>query len=176
MGELNATQGSLLGFLHDGPKTGWDLVREIEAGLDRFWNVTSSHVYRELRTLEGSGLVASGPPGARERRPFTITAAGRKAFERWIAEPPGPEQIRFPLLVKLWFARHIGDDRLEEFLDGSSKEHELRLSFYREVERSLAPDDDRGTVVRFGIAYEQAVLHWLEETAARSSGDGGRRR
>ena len=31
-GELNATQGSLLGFLFDGPKTGWDLLQEIERG------------------------------------------------------------------------------------------------------------------------------------------------
>ncbi len=150
-------------------------VREIEAGLDRFWNVTSSHVYRELRTLEESGLVAAGPPGARERRPFTITPAGRRAFRRWIAEAAGPEQIRFPLLVKLWFARHIEADRLAEFLDASAKEHELRLSFYRDAERSLAPDDDRTTVVRFGIAYERAVLDWLEEAGPRSTSRGRQR-
>src|ERR1700736_4910740 len=85
--ELNATQGSLLGFLHDGPKTGWDLLREVEGGLDRFWNITSSHVYRELRTLQEVGLVVAGDAGARERRPFTITPAGRRAFRRWIAQP-----------------------------------------------------------------------------------------
>ena len=48
--ELNATQGSLLGFLHDGPKTGWDLLQEVSATLSRFWSVTPSHVYRELGT------------------------------------------------------------------------------------------------------------------------------
>ena len=57
--DLNATQGSLLGFLHDGPLTGWDLIRRVEGGLSRFWNVTSSHVYRELRTLEERGLTSS---------------------------------------------------------------------------------------------------------------------
>ncbi len=172
VGDLNATQASLLGFLHDGPRTGWDLVREIETGLDRFWNITSSHVYRELRALEESGLVTAGPPGRRERRPFSVTAAGRRAFRQWVAEPPGPEQIRFPLLVKLWFARHVEPPRLEEFLDRASVEHEKRLSFYREVEQTLGPDDDRGTVVRFGIAYERAVLDWLEEVASRRPGAG----
>ncbi len=167
MDELNATQGSLLGFLHDEPKTGWDLVREIEAGLGRFWNVTSSHVYRELRRLEASGLVAAGPPGARERRPFAITAAGRRAFQRWLEEPPGPEQIRFPLLVKLWFARHLDPDRLEGFFEGTAKDHESRLAFYRDVERTLDEEDDRTAVVRFGIAYERAVLEWLDRTAGR---------
>jgi DNA-binding PadR family transcriptional regulator len=168
--ELNATQGSLLGFLYDDPKTGWDLVREIEAGLGRFWNVTSSHVYRELRHLEDAGLVTGGRPGARDRRPFTITAAGRRAFKRWIGEPPGQEQIRFPLLVKLWFARHIEADRLEEFFQAAAKDHQGRLSLYRGVERSLDPGDDRTSVVRFGIAYEQAVLEWLDRSAGRPTG------
>jgi DNA-binding PadR family transcriptional regulator len=165
--ELNATQGSLLGFLHDGPRTGWDLLRDVQGGLDRFWNITSSHVYRELRTLDEVGLVVAGDAGARERRPFTITPAGRRAFRRWIAQPPGPEQIRFPLLVKLWFARHLDIDLLAGFMGASRKDHEQRLALYRHVEHSLGPDDDRANVIRFGIAYEQAVLEWLEDTAHR---------
>lgn len=163
MVELNATQGSLLGFLHDGPKTGWDLLQEVEQGLARFWNITPSHVYRELRTLEAEGLVKAGTPGARDRRPFTITAAGRRAFGKWIARDPGSEQIRFPLLVSLWFGRHLPPDTLSGFLESSRKEHEARLALYRDVERAMA-DDERAAVVRFGVAYEQAVLAWLDDT------------
>lgn len=176
MTELNATQGSLLGFLYDDPKTGWNLVREIEAGLGRFWNVTTSHVYRELRQLEAAGLVAAGPPGRRDRRPFAITPAGRSAFEQWIDQPPGAEQIRFPLLVKLWFARHLEPERLEEFLDGAAEDHRARLAFYREVERALGEGDDRTAVVRFGIAYEESVLGWLDRTAGRVGAGSGRDR
>ncbi len=167
MNELNATQGSLLGFLHDGPKTGWDLLQEVEGGLDRFWSITSSHVYRELRTLEDRGLVKAGATGSRDRRPFTITAAGRRAFRRWITKPPGPEQIRFPLLVSLWFARHIDPETLGGFLQSSREDHEHRLALYEDIEHSMVPDDDRASVVRFGIAYEQSILDWLDDTAAR---------
>ena len=167
MDELNATQGSLLGFLHDGPRTGWDLLQEVEGGLDRFWNITSSHVYRELRALERRGLVKAGDPGSRDRRPFAITAAGRRAFRRWIAEPPGPEQIRFPLLVRLWFARHIDSDTLAGFVESSRRDHAQRLALYHDVERSLPADDDRATVVRFGMSYEQSILDWLDDTTAR---------
>ncbi len=165
--DLNATQGSLLGFLHAGPRTGWDLLREVEGGLDRFWNITSSHVYRELRALEVAGLVEAGDPGRRERRPFSLTPAGRQAFRTWLAQPTGSEQIRFPLLVKLWFGRHLDSDTLAQFLGLSREDHDQRLSFYRDVEHTLPPDDDRTTVIRFGIAYEEAVLGWLDETAGR---------
>jgi DNA-binding PadR family transcriptional regulator len=167
LNELNATQGSLLGFLHDGPKTGWELLREVEGVLDRFWNITSSHVYRELRALEKLGLVKAGKPGTRERRPFTLTAAGRREFRGWIARPPASEQIRFPLLVTLWFAKHVEPGVLAGMLESARREHAGRLSLYREVERSLAPDDDRAPVIRFGLAYEQSILDWLDDTAAR---------
>jgi DNA-binding PadR family transcriptional regulator len=169
--ELNATQGSLLGFLCDGPKTGWDLLRQVEGGLDRFWNITSSHVYRELRALEERGLVKAGDPGARERRPFRISAAGRRAFRDWIAQPPAPEQIRFPLLVTLWFARYNDPGTLAAFVEESRQDHEQRLTLYEEAERALSADDDRMSVVRFGIGYERCVLAWLADTAEQISGE-----
>jgi DNA-binding PadR family transcriptional regulator len=161
--ELNATQGSLLGFLHGGPKTGWDLLQQVEDGLARFWNITSSHVYRELRTLEDRGLIKASARGARDKRPFTITAAGKRAFRKWITEDPPPEQMRFPLLVRLWFSRHLDDETLARFVDRTREEHTARLALYREVEPTVT-DEGRASVVRFGIAYEEAVLGWLDDT------------
>jgi DNA-binding PadR family transcriptional regulator len=163
--ELNATQASLLGFLHDGPATGWDLIEEVRHGLARFWNVTSSHVYRELRTLEQRGLIRAGDPGPRERRPFRITAPGRRAFAQWIRQEPGPEQIRIPLLVTLWFAKHLDPATLAEFCEHHRAEHERRLTEYHMLADALAganaPDPNIGAVVDFGIAYERAFLDWL---------------
>ena len=163
--ELNATQASLLGFLHEGPATGWDLLEEVRRGLARFWNVTSSHVYRELKTLEARGLVRAGEPGPRDRRPFEITAAGRGAFAAWIRQEPGSEQIRVPLLVTLWFAKHLDAATLAGFLDHQRAEHEGRLAEYRSFlqasESGPGVDPHLGAVVEFGISYEQAFLDWL---------------
>jgi len=163
---LNATQGSLLGFLYDGPKTGWDLLQEIEQGLSRFWNVTPSHVYRELRTLQDRRLVTAGRTGIRDRRPFTITAAGKKAFTQWINQEPGVEQIRNPLLITLWFGRHLDEATLARFLTSNREVHEARLRHYEAVTAVTAVtavDDHTGAVVAFGIAYEKAVMAWIDD-------------
>ncbi len=171
--ELNATQGSLLGFLHEGPATGWDLIEEVRLGLTRFWNVTSSHVYRELKSLEARGFVRRGKPGAREKQPFAITASGRHAFAAWIRQEPAPEQIRVPLLVTLWFAKHLDDETLAKFLHAHRLEHERRLSEYRRIVDTIsgAPADDphMRAVVEFGIAYEQAFVDWLDHLPAVST-------
>jgi len=165
---LNATQGSVLGFLHDGPLTGWDVLQCVERGLARFWNVTPSHVYRELRTLEERGLIKAHAPGVRDRVPYSITASGRRAFDRWIGQPPGPEQIRFPLLVTLWFGRHVDPARLGQFLEDSREEHAERRALYGRVAEAVGTDDPaREAVIRFGIAYEDAVVAWLDSLGAR---------
>lgn len=159
---LNATQGALLGFLHDAPMTGWDLLQEASRGLARFWNVTPSHVYRELKALEDRGLVVAGERGARDRRPYSITKRGTAAFAEWIAQEPGAEQIRIPLLVSLWFARHLDDETLAGFLASHRAVHEQRLDEYRAVTTVLREHDPHlRAVVDFGIAYEEAFLGWL---------------
>jgi DNA-binding PadR family transcriptional regulator len=168
--DLNATQGSLLGFLHDGPMTGWDLLQAVEAGLSRFWNITPSHVYRELRVLEDRQLVSAGQPGVRDRIPFSLTPAGRAAFAIWIRRQPGAEQIRFPLLLTLWFGRHLDAAILAEFVDESRQEHDRRRRLYEAIEPSVGGDDPhRRAVLQFGIAYERAVLGWLDELRATTA-------
>ena len=115
--ELNATQGSLLGFLHDGPQTGWDLLQAVSATLSRFGaspRVTST---ASSATSERRKLVRARPRGPRDKKPYAITKAGEKAFGAWIAQEPGPEQIRFPLLVTLWFGRHLDAVTLAGFVE-----------------------------------------------------------
>jgi DNA-binding PadR family transcriptional regulator len=161
--DLNATQGSLLGFLHDGPKTGWDLLQEVSATLSRFWSVTPSHVYRELANLEKRKLVRPGPRGPRDKKPYAITAAGERAFAAWIAEEPGPEQIRFPLLVTLWFGRHLEREQLAGFVDRQRADHERRLAMYEQLSENWSDDDPHtAAVLDFGVRYERAIVDWLD--------------
>jgi DNA-binding PadR family transcriptional regulator len=164
---LNPTQGSLLGFLADGPATGWDLLQRVAAGLQRFWNVTPSHVYRELKVLDAAGYVEAGAPGPRDRRPYAITDAGRAAFREWIEHEPGPEQIRMPLLVTLWFGKHLDDAVLDGFLVTQHTEHEARLALYLDLEAHVDPGDRHvRAVIDFGIAYERACCEWLTNLRA----------
>lgn len=162
---LNATAASLLGFLHQGPMTGWDLAASVEGSIGNFWNLTRSQVYRELRTLEAAGLVTAGVTGARDRRPHTITDAGREAFRRWIAREPGDDLIRSPLLLTVFFGGHLEPATLARFLTVHRLRHEERLAVYLALRESLPRDETTQwglACLDFGIEHEQAVLRWLE--------------
>lgn len=165
--ELNATAASLLGFLHEGPMAGWDLVATAQERIGDFWSITRSQVYRELTAMAACGLVAAGARGRRDRRPYTITAAGRDAFAAWVDREPGPETIRFPLLLTMSFGRHVRPERLATFVSAHRATHVERLAEY---ERALAaardaddgPDTYGMATLEFGLAYERAVLAWFD--------------
>jgi len=160
--EPNPTAASLLGFLHRGPMTGWELARAAENSIGEFWNITSSHVYRELRSLEAAGLVAAGETGARDRRPYGITDAGREAFGRWIADEPGPDIIRSPLLLTVFFGAHLPAALLRRFLTLHRLRHEQRLEYYRMLAAAVGDSDPfAAATLAYGIAHEEAVAGWF---------------
>ena len=168
---LNATAASLLGFLHEGPMTGWDLVATARHRIGDFWSLTQSQVYRELTAMADAGLVEAGERGRRDRRPFRLTPAGRAAFAEWVDREPPMETIRFPLLLTIHFGGHLPPERLAQFVARHRAEHAGRLEAYeRELAQSqqsappTAPDDPYSlATLRFGIAYERGVLAWLDE-------------
>lgn len=161
---LNATAAALLGFLHAGPMSGWDIVERAERTIANYWTLTRSQVYRELGGLAESGLVVEGERGSRARRPYTITDAGRAAFRVWLETAPGPEQIRYPLLLTMGFGAHLPPGKLAEFVADHRATHEERLAHYRSVREALeegAVDPYTLATLDFGIRYETAVLDWI---------------
>ncbi len=165
-GPLNPTAASLLGFLHDGPMTGWDLLQVAQTAIGNFWSITQSQVYRELAAMAEGGLVEAGARGPRERQPYAITDAGRAAFGEWLEREPGPELIRHPLLLTVMFGRHLVPERLAAFLERHRMMHAERLAGYEANEAAAlasgADDPYALATLRYGIAYERAALGWFE--------------
>lgn len=164
---LNATAASLLGFLHRGPMTGWDLHATAEQCIGGFWTVTRSQVYRELAALAGKDLVEQGDVGARSQKPFAITDAGKSAFAHWIDRDPGEANIRHPLLLTIAFGQHLEPDRLAAILSDHRRAHAETLAGYRAQRDSSqgASVFDLATL-DFGIRYEQATLDWFDALPA----------
>ncbi|HWC10826.1 MAG TPA: PadR family transcriptional regulator [Acidimicrobiales bacterium] len=167
--KLNPTAATLLGFLHRGPMTGWDLAQMAEMVIGDFWNVTRSQVYRELRTLEGLELVEPRAAGPREKRPYSITEAGRTAFAAFINREPGPDLLRSPLLLMVFFGCHLDIARKERFLAIHRLRHEQALDEYRRIQGSLdAGETGLADVLQYAILHEEAVLRWFEWMKART--------
>lgn len=162
---VNATVGSLLGFLHDGPQSGWSLMATAQERIGDFWSLTRSQVYRELAAMADDGLVTAAEAGPRNRREYALTDAGRAASREWLSQPPGEEQIRYPLLLTLAFARQLPPERVAAFVAEHRTVHATRLAGYRQrlaAARAAGATPADLVTLDFGLRYETAVLDWFD--------------
>jgi DNA-binding PadR family transcriptional regulator len=167
---LNSTAAALLGLLHDGPMTGGELVTAAKNRFGAFWSVTRSQVYRELPALANSGYVRPGKPGPRAAQPYAITAAGKRAFRSWLAEPSGADHARNPLVLRLGFGRHHAPEQLRRLVEEARAAHQEALTAHRARSAELKKSDADPFLLatnEFAIAYERALLRWLDSVPTR---------
>jgi DNA-binding PadR family transcriptional regulator len=172
--KLNATSASLLGFLHETPMTGWDLVGIAQERIGDFWSLTQSQVYRELAAMAADGLIEAGERGARDRRPYSITEAGREAFRAWVGRMPDDETIRFPLLLFVMFGQHVPPGWLAEVVAHHRQIHADRLAAYqRMMDEAVRDGADpyRTAPLDYGVRYERAALSWFDALPPEISGN-----
>src|SRR4029450_9274695 len=97
-------RGAILGFLSLEPTSGYTLKQRFDGSVRSFWSATQSQIFREPHALEEEGLVeveAVPGNGKPERKVYSLTAPGRDALQRWLAEPLEPLGLRHPMLLKL---------------------------------------------------------------------------
>jgi DNA-binding PadR family transcriptional regulator len=162
---LNSTAAALLGLLHERPMTGGELVAAAKDRFGAFWSVTRSQVYRELPGLASAGYVRPGKLGPRAAQPYAITAAGKRAFRTWLAEPAGSDHARNPLVLRLGFGAHHAPGQLKRLVEEARVQHQAALTNHRSRAADLkkaSSDPFLVATAEFGVAYERALLRWLD--------------
>src|SRR5436190_16804659 len=98
---------TLLGFIEEEPRSGYDLKRTIDERLAHILEMTSGTVYYTLKRLEARGWVRGSVSrkGKRpEQRVYRITAAGQKAFLQLLEEAMfQTHQFVSPFDIALYF-------------------------------------------------------------------------
>jgi DNA-binding PadR family transcriptional regulator len=106
--ELTTTSYAILGLLAVKKWTTYELAQQMERSLKHLWPRAQSRIYEEPKRLVAHGLAKATPEtvGRRPRTMYSITAKGRRALERWLAEPGGGPSLEFEALLKVFFAEH----------------------------------------------------------------------
>lgn len=168
-GALNSTSAALLGLLHDGPLTGGQLVTLADQRLGPLWTLTRSQVYRELPVMAGRGYVRAGKKGPRSSTAYSISAAGKRAFASWLASPLETDHPRNPLVLRLGFGAAHSKAELVSLIDQARAQHEDSLAQHKQTVTELrkSPGDPYALAsAEFGVAYEKALLKWLDTIPA----------
>ncbi len=180
MPRTSQTELAVLGALSVEPMTGYGLRAAITDTLGHFWHESFGQIYPTLKTLEADGLVER--EGTTGSGAFHITAAGEERLRSLLAEPFNPPPARDPLLLRLFFARHVSPEltreRIQQALDAAVARGEQFARIRAELEEQPGTADaiywlltlSAGEhAARARIAWAKEALELLDGRAADQS-------
>jgi DNA-binding PadR family transcriptional regulator len=126
---LTTTAYALLGFLCTRPYSPYELAQQMQRDLHYCWPRAERAIYYEPKRLVALGLATAHqePTGRRPRTMYSITPAGRHAFERWLEEgAAAAPELECEAMVRATFAHRGSKQALLSVLAGL-REHALGI-------------------------------------------------
>ncbi len=99
-----------LGLLAQHPGSGYDLLKRFENSMANVWPATQSQLYGELNRLADAGLIEVADVGARGRKEYRVTPAGRAELVRWIGESGEDPPVRRTDLLRIFLLGELPAD------------------------------------------------------------------
>ncbi|MDO8615401.1 MAG: PadR family transcriptional regulator [Dehalococcoidia bacterium] len=170
----------LLGFLNYGPMTGYELKKLFDTSVAHFWNAELSQIYPTLKQLESEGLVemkvklqADRP----NRKVYTITDDGRSELVDWLSRPADPDQVREPLMIKVFFGACVSKEqitrvlrhRIEQLLEMNAR-YERGCSVIQSFAAGVGLNREAffwQLTIDVGVKHNEASIRWAEEAIER---------
>lgn len=156
---------ALLGLLRDRPASGYDLTRRFAEGIGRHaWSAKHSQIYPELRKLTEEGLIEVVDEGARGKRVYGTTEAGRAELREWLLGEPQGGTIRNEFLLRLFLISGLAPDERTRVLEGVEEHADAMVKELSALFDDLA--DDAGELpaglyaAMFGVYSYRAMSEW----------------
>ena len=126
---LTPTSYAILGLLAVKTWTTYELARQMDRALGRFWPRAESKLYEEPKKLVAHGFAKASTEmvGKRPRTVYTITGKGRRALAQWVPTPGAGPVVEFEQLIKVFFAEHGSKEDLLATLAGVREWSDERL-------------------------------------------------
>jgi PadR family transcriptional regulator AphA len=169
--EVGKTAYVILGMLHMGRRTGYEIKSLVDCSTRFFWAASYGQIYPELKRLEEAGLIAGeeDPQGGRQRRAYSLTPEGERILHDWITSDVPPHfELRHEGLLRLFFCDGVEPEERAELVRTIRSEHERM----RDALRAIRPGAEQSAeqrgheaplrVLEFGIAYQDFVVEWCE--------------
>lgn len=188
-GMISSLGYAILALLARQPSTGYELSARARRPLGYFWFARHSQVYPELQKLLAAGWVrfdiAPGP-GPRDKKVYSLTAAGMGMLREWVTQAPKPGRLRDDLVLKAYAVWTADPAAARELFDDQAARHQERLRTYEEDWRAVEsrhnggpppvthPEFGNYAALSCGISYERHRIAWLQwmsqQLATRQSG------
>jgi DNA-binding PadR family transcriptional regulator len=168
----NAVTPVILGLLSIGPRSGYEIKATVDRSTVFFWAASYGQIYPELRRLESEGLIEGedASNGARARRVYRLTDAGRRELDVWLHGADVKMELRDESLLRLFFADALPREQALRLIEIRRRMFEHVLDTLRAIDARPGEDPPFvDLVLRWGLAYTEWEAQWCAEQLERLS-------
>ncbi len=176
MARTNRTQYAILGFLASESGTGYDIRTWLE-GISSMWHESYGQIYPTLKRLTDEDLVTrSVTDGAKgsDKYVYYITEKGREALTDWLNEPVYFAPPRNEMLLRVYFAKHVGKEvliaQLLRYREVVQASHDWCTELEKKYvvdETPLVSSDHAFMTISHGLYVTRAQLEWCDDMLMR---------
>jgi PadR family transcriptional regulator AphA len=166
---------AVLATLLPGPQSGYDLAKKFDDVMRGVWYARRNQMYGELAKLTEAGFAEEVAEGARGRRVYVVTPAGRAELRRWLVEIEPDRTVRDESMLRALLVSILDTDdalnvlrREEEVLGTELRRLRAYLTELAEVEK---PTDPQALGLDLRARMLEAMLGWNAEAQRRISAD-----
>ncbi|TCO52391.1 PadR family transcriptional regulator [Actinocrispum wychmicini] len=162
---------AVLATLLPGPQSGYDLAKKFDDVMRPVWYARRNQMYGELAKLTEAGFAEEVAEGARGRRVYVVTPAGRAELRRWLVDAEPDRTGRDETMLRAFLVSTLDKedalavlDREEEVLGTELRQLRAYLIELAEVE---APTDPKALGLDLRARMLAAMLGWIAEARRR---------
>lgn len=157
-----------LGMVLDESLTGYDIKKEIEAGVGNFYAASYGSLYPALKRLTVKGYLAMTEElhGNRQKKYYEATELGKAAFLEWLSSPFDSSSGADSLLARIYFFGVLPQEIRERQLQEYESHYQQILRKFQAMEKRLskvAMDDEyfEMSTLYLGLQHLQDSIRWL---------------
>lgn len=159
-----------LGLLAQQPGSGYDLLKRFEYSMANVWPATQSQLYGELNKLAAAELIEVTELGARGRKEYRITAAGRTELLRWMTDAQDDPPYRSAQLLRVFLLGEMTADYARDYMNSVAEQAYSELSRLEALRDSVDWDNsDAGfygrAALEYGLRAEAMEADWARWVA-----------
>ena len=172
MSSLSPTARVILGLLAWQARTGYEIKQVTDRSTRFFWGASYGQIYPELRRLEDAGLAVSReePRGRVPRRVYSLTDAGQRAVDAWLAGSDESYEVRDEGLLKLFFGDLVPPEQLLDLVGRRRAWYQESATLFRGLGEELGElDETSERVLRYGVELMEWNAAWWADLEQRLS-------
>ena len=165
----------VIGIVIHKPLTGYDIKKEVQAGIGNFYKASYGSLYPALKRLTTSGHLSMTEDNSsgRVKKYYVATDIGRGEFMAWLEAPMDMSSGLNAMVIKIYFADELLDDKRNRLFSECEMCCNQVLAGLYELEKSLEnmPDIDdcyrQLSTLYLGINNLQDTVRWLSHIRER---------